>query len=66
MHSSSEAAILKPILDDDNTQAALLVDATNAFNLVNPLRPKSHLSGSSIASRILNYNSRMLWAINLR
>ena len=32
---------------------------------INPLRPKSHLSGSDIAFRLLNYNSRMLWAINL-
>ena len=30
-----------------------------------PLRPKSHLSGSDIAFRMLNYNSRMLLAINL-
>ena len=35
--AGSEAAIhaMKSIFDDDNTQAALLVDATNAFNLVN-------------------------------
>ena len=35
--AGSEAAIhaMKSIFDDNNTQAALLVDATNAFNLVN-------------------------------
>ena len=36
-NAGSEAAIhaMKSIFDDDNTQAALLVDATSAFNLVN-------------------------------
>ena len=36
-NAGSEAAIhaMKSIFDDDDTQAALLVDATNAFNLVN-------------------------------
>ena len=35
--TGSEAAIhaMKSIFDDDNTHAALLVDATNAFNLIN-------------------------------
>ena len=35
--AGSEAAIhaMKSIFDDDNTHAALLVDATNAFNLIN-------------------------------
>ena len=35
--AGSEAAIhaMKSIFDDDDTHAALLVDATNAFNLIN-------------------------------